>query len=71
MRNDVTVMQIDEALQYVAHQGRDKHLIQIQIIVGQNIFETASCTVRRQNGHLILIDRGTDKGNYVLVMDLV
>lgn len=71
VRNYVAVMQIDETFQNVADQGWDEHLIEIEIFVGQYVFETATSTVRRQNGHLVLVDRRTDKGDYILVMNLI
>lgn len=54
-------------LQNVRYQGRNKHVVQMKILVGQNVFQAPPGAVGCQDGHVSVIDTCTNEWNQVFM----
>lgn len=65
------VVQVNHALQDIGDQRGNEHVIQMEILVGQHIFQAASGTVSGEYDHRSVVSGGPNEVDDVLMADLL
>lgn len=67
MGNNFRIVKIYHALQYIRHQRGDEHVVQVKVLIGQHVLQTAPGTISGKQDNRSMVRRGPNKVNNVLV----